>query len=131
MVKRSESSKAVRTPHGTELEQKIVYDDALIPSADEIAKYQSTHPDFAEWFMDTGKAEQRARHKSYEERYSVIEKSVNTDRLLLIFLFVLIIAFLIASAILVWHDKHLEGSVFGVTSIGIVIYLISQRERKR
>lgn len=124
MTRRSEKNEAVRTMNGISVKQNIVYDDALIPSADEMTRYKDIDPGFVQWFMDNGTREQQARHKEYDNRYKLMRSSIRSNNIFMILLFAAFVIFVFLSAYLIINDKEIMGSVFAASAIIDIASLI-------
>lgn len=129
MTRRSEKHEAVRTVNGISVKQNIVYDDALIPSADEMARYRDIDQGFVQWFMENGTREQQARHKDYDNRYKLMHSSIRSNNIFMILLFVAFVIFASLSAYLIINNKDLIGSIFAASAIIDIASLI-WRDRK-
>lgn len=129
MVKRSEKNEAVRTLHGISVKQNIVYDDALIPSAEEMEHYKAIDPGFVQWFMDNGTREQKARHADYNERYRLMHRSILSNDIFMVLLFVAFLVFVCLSTYLIINDKRIEGSIFAIASFASILTLVLRDKR--
>lgn len=70
MAKKAEQNK-VCDKTGLTLEQNTVYDDNLLPSADELTKLNNVSKDIIPWIMKRTEMEQDARIKFNEDRMKI------------------------------------------------------------
>lgn len=100
MAKKAEQNK-VCDKTGLTLEQNTVYDDNLLPSADELAKLDAVSKDIIPWIMKRTEMEQDARIKFNEDRMKIAQddfKHVHRYNFTaLIMAFIIAVAFLAAS----------------------------------
>ncbi len=134
MAKKAEQNR-VKNEQGLTLEHNAVYDDSLLPSADELAKLNSISSDIVPWIMERTEKEQNARIKFNEDRMRLMEKDIkntyNYNIVALIMAFLITIAFLIFSFYLVINGKGVEGTIFaGATVVMIVAYFIKAKNKE-
>ena len=72
MAKKAEQNK-VCDKTGLTLEQNTLYDDNLLPPADELAKLDSVSKDIIPWIMKRTEMEQDARIKFNEDRMKIAQ----------------------------------------------------------
>lgn len=126
MAKKVQSSRLSKGGGNVSLEQVVASDDSLIPSSQELAQYQEVHPDIVPWLLEHTSKEQEHRHKLEGLKVSLLNKSLNNDRLLCTMFFVFVMTFVVASVVLIWNDKDISGSIFGLCGI-IGAYVLYQR----
>jgi len=94
---------------GFVIEQRSIYDDSLLPPAEELAKLKEINPDIVTWVMERTAFEQEERLKiaKYEfrggRRYNITA---------LIFAFIVIIAGLSFSTFLISNSFNIVGTIF-------------------
>lgn len=134
MGKKAEQNRVVRQEGGLALEQTAIYDDNLLPSADELAKLQELDPNCIEWIKKRTEIEQDARIKFNMDKISLMKKDMNHTLfqnvlciLAAFFIIVLVIGF---SAYFIYKGLAVQGTVFGGTSI-ILAAMIFIRWREK
>ena len=91
------------------IEQHSIYDNSLLPPAEELAKLKEINPDIVTWVMErtTFEQEERLKIAKYEfrggRRYNIIA---------LIFAFIVIIAGLSFSTFLIYNSMNIIGTIF-------------------
>lgn len=123
---------------GLMVEENTIYDDSLLPPAEELVKLNSVSADIVPWIMHRTEIEQNARIKFNENRMELAKKDFkNTHRYDLIALFmafVIVIGLIIFSFYLILNNKDVLGTVFaGGTMALIVSYFLKTkniRDRK-
>lgn len=134
MAKKAEQNK-VCDKTGLTLEQNTVYDDNLLPSADELAKLDAVSKDIIPWIMKRTEMEQDARIKFNEDRMKIAQddfKHVHRYNFTaLIMAFIIAIAFLAASFYLILHGQETIGTIFaGGTVVLIVSYFFKAKNKE-
>ena len=114
--------------HGAHMaiEQTIASDDALLPTPAEFAAYKEIDPTIIPWLLEQTKKEQEHRHNTDNKKISLMNKALNNDRIFICFYLFLILVFIILSALFVYWDKNVEGSIFGVFGV-IGAYILYKR----
>ena len=100
-----------------QVEQTIASDDSLLPAAQELMAYQQVNEDIIPWLLKHTALEQEKRHTLERDKVSLIRKSLNTDRLIIIAFFVVVLIFIGLSAWFVYLEKNIEGSLFGIFGV--------------
>lgn len=77
MTKRAEQNKISSTPNGVALEHNTVYDDNLLPTADELAKLHALDSDIVPWIKKRTEIEQNARIKYNLRRTALAFREIN------------------------------------------------------
>lgn len=134
MAKKAEQNK-VCDKTGLTLGQNTVYDDNLLPSADELAKLDAVSKDIIPWIMKRTEMEQDARIKFNEDRMKIAQddfKHVHRYNFTaLIMAFIIAIAFLAASFYLILHGQETIGTIFaGGTVVLIVSYFLKAKNKE-
>lgn len=106
------------------IEQTIASDDSLLPAPAEFAAYKEVDPAIVGWLLEQTKKEQEHRHKTEDDKIKLMNKALNTDRIVLVFILCLILVFILLCAIFVYLGKDVYGSIFGVCGLigAIVVY---------
>ena len=93
-----------------------VFDDNLLPDAEELKKLQLLDPDIIEWIKERATSEQQFRHKSYSERIKLVAHYERGNRYInyasLFFSFLLLGGGLFLSYFLIKEGHEVLGTVF-------------------
>lgn len=110
MAKKAEQNK-VCDKTGLTLEQNTVYDDNLLPSADELAKLDTVSKDIIPWIMKRTEMEQDARIKFNEDRMKIAQSDFKHihryNFTALIMAFIIVLIFIAFRSILLLTGKRL------------------------
>lgn len=126
MARKVQSSRLSKGEGNLSIEQVVASDDSLIPSADELGQYQAIDPNIIPWLLEQTKREQEHRHVLDNRKVELLNKSITNDRLLVSMFFIFVMAFVAASVFLIWNDKDISGSIFGLCGI-VGSYFLYQR----
>lgn len=77
MAKKAEQNKLTTGLNGVQLEQNTVYDDNLLPAADELYKLNSINPDIIPWIMNRTEVEQDSRVWFNKKRLKLAGREIN------------------------------------------------------
>lgn len=122
-----QSRKNIATPQGNGqiIESHISLEDNILPSADEMEKYQKVYPNLVPFFMDSFKDEQHHRHTVEQEQVEVVRDSRKKDhREVIIGMIVAFICFFISMALMAWAlylDKDWIAGAIGAIPLGLII----------
>ena len=108
-AKQAHQKKLSTQQGGIVIEQHSVYDDSLLPPADELAKLKAINPAIVDWIMERTTFEQEERLKIAKFEFRG-QRRYNISSL--IFAFAVIIAGLSFSTFLVFHSMNIMGTVF-------------------
>ena len=114
MAKTAHQKKLTTRDDGFIVEQHSVYDDSLLPPAEELAKLKEVDPEIVTWIMARTSFEQEERLKiaKFEFRGS---RRYNITAL--IFAFVVIIAGLSFSTFLIYNSMNVVGTIFAGSTL--------------
>lgn len=134
MAKKAEQNK-VCDKSGLTLEHNTVYDDNLLPSADELAKLNSVSDKIVPWIMERTEMEQNARIKFNEERVAITKKDFKHkyayNFTALIMAFVIVLLFVSLSFYLILNGQETIGTIFaGGTMVLIVSYFLKASKNR-
>lgn len=134
MAKKAEQNK-VCDKTGLTLEQNTVYDDNLLPSADELAKLDNVSKDIIPWIMKRTEMEQNARIKFNEDRMKIAQSDFkHTHRYnftALIMAFIIVLIFVGFSFYLIINGQETIGTIFaGGTVVLIVSYFLKAKNKE-
>ena len=124
-IKNRQTELAAQNTRGQQLEQTLTYDDTCLPTPQELSDYKAIDENIIAFLLETGRKEQAHRHKLDFERIKSIKKesrkifSINWWGMFFAFIIMLLgIGF---SALLVYFDKSVIGTIFGGISLAIAI----------
>lgn len=108
MTKRAEQNKISSTTNGVALEHNTVYDDNLLPAADELAKLNALDSDIVPWVKKRTEIEQNARIKFNLRRTALAFREINYSAFITFVGLVLCVA-VIAGIFYLSYDLIIEG----------------------
>jgi len=109
-----------------QIEQNIVVDDSLLPTAEELAKLKELDPDIMTWIKDRCVVEQDARVDFHKNRMVLAKYDVkwfhrnNLFSMLLVF-FIAVLGLLLAY-LLISNGHTVVGSIFGATGLAVMLF---------
>lgn len=135
MAKKAEQNK-VCDKSGLTLEHNTIYDDNLLPSADELAKLNSVSDKIIPWIMERTEMEQNARIKFNEDRMDIAKKDFKHNHTYnftaLIMAFIIVLLFVSLSFYLILNGQETIGTIFaGSTIVLIVSYFLKASKNKK
>jgi len=135
MGKKAEQNKLTTGVNGVQLEHNAIYDDSLLPAADELAKLNAINPDIVPWVMKRTEVEQDGRVWFNKKRLKLAGREINLAGsctiLGLILAFVLIGFFFYLSYNLILKGHEILGGIFGaIDACGLVAVLSKFQMRK-
>lgn len=135
MGKKAEQNKLTTGVNGVLLEHSAIYDDNLLPAADELSKLNSINPDIIPWIMKRTEVEQDGRVWFNKKRLRLAGREINLagfcTMLGLVLAFSLIGFFFYLSYDLILKGQERLGGIFGFVDVcGLVAVLYKFRMRK-
>jgi uncharacterized membrane protein len=132
MAKQTRSQKQiqVQNPNGKGYQQEHteVFDDNLLPDAQEIQALHQIDPQILDWLKTRAEKEQDFRHIAHTKRTHIIEKEINSEYKLnilgIIFAFVIIISGMAFSTFLIHEKQIITGTIFSGLTIFVCCYII-------
>lgn len=117
----------------TAMQSMISVDDNCLPTPEELKAYKEIAPDLVEHFIEVAMREQTARHeREKRELQTVVDDSKRTaitQRLGMLFAFLLIFAMLMLTGVALWLDRPwFAGIGFLVTVITAISAFIKKPE---
>jgi uncharacterized membrane protein len=116
------------------IEQSIMVDDSLLPTADELEKLQHLDPNIMEWMKERCSIEQDARIEFNKDRIKLAKKDMRwfhfNNFISMAFVFAVAIMGLTMSYILVSNNQVVAGSIFGTTGLAVVLYAMRKSNKK-
>lgn len=131
MSKQVKQQRIAKNGSDMAIEQTIAQDDSLLPSPAEFAAYKEVNPAIIDWLLEQTKKEQEHRHKTDNDKIALMNKALNTDRIVLIFFLVLVLVFIALCAVFVYLDKDVYGSIFGICGLIGAVVLYRQFTNKK
>lgn len=124
-LKRSNATMQNGNSVGTISEEHIVIDNNPMPSADELTKYQSVHPDLVSYFMRITDEERALRHELAKRSMSAIEddnkRSHFNRRLGMTLALIALLVFLAITAYALYLDHPWIAGLFSTLSIATIV----------
>jgi len=114
MAKQAHQKTLSTQKDGFIIEQRSIYDDSLLPPAEELAKLKEINPDIVTWIMERTAFEQEERLKiaKFEfrggRRYNIAG---------LTFAFIVVIAGLSFSTFLIYNSMDIVGTIFAGSTL--------------
>lgn len=114
-------------------EHSISITESFLPAPEELQKYAEFRPDIVDAIIKAAEKEQNLRHEfargninlmTQDQKYAFTSSIVG-----MLCAFILLIALFGLTGYLLYNDKNIEGSVFGVGSIVATITLFISRHR--
>lgn len=135
MGKRAEQNRISSTPNGVALEHNTVYDDNLLPAADELCKLSTLDPDIVPWVKKRTEIEQNARIKFNLRRTALAFREINYSAFItfvgLVFSVAIIAGVFYLSYDLIINGHENAGMIFGGGDvIGILMVINKFKLRK-
>lgn len=130
MGKKAEQNRISSGQDGVMLEHRAIYDDSLLPSAEELAKLKEIDPDIISWIKKRTEIEQDARIDFNKDRLRLASKdtglSASVTITALILATVIILAIFTLSFILVYNGYEIAGTVLGTVDLAALILAFSK-----
>ena len=116
------------------LEQNIVVDDSLLPTAEELEKLKELDPDIMNWMKDRCVVEQDARIEFNKNRIKLAKHDMkwfySNNFMSMFFVFIIAAMGLILSYMLIINDFPVIGSIFGATGLAIMVFSMRKSPNK-
>ena len=121
MSKKAEQTRVAHKENAFAVEQTSIYEDNLLPAADELAKLKELDPDVIEWVKKRTEIEQDARLSFNANKIKLMDKNMShvftQNMACIIVAFIIILCGMACSFYFVYKGLNMEGTVFGGTSI--------------
>lgn len=122
---------ATITGHGTE--ETHEFDDSPLPSAEDLVKLNEISPSIIPWLMKRAEDEQSFRHATIRHRdevfASVFKNETHITKSALHWAGVILVVGMVISALLIYNEQTLVGSVFGGAVLVSAVSLFLGRSR--
>lgn len=116
-------------------EHSISITENFMPSPEELQKYAEFRPDIVDTIIKAAQKEQDLRHEFARANISLMKKDQNyafTNSMFGMFCaFILLMALFTLTGYLLYNDKNIEGSLFGIGSITATITLFISKHRRK
>lgn len=135
MGRKAEQNKISSGTNGVMVEHNAVYDDNLLPAADELAKLHAIDPDIVPWIKSRTEIEQEARIDFNKNRVRLAFREVNYSGYSTV-LSIILCAGVIAgvmwlSYVLIMKGYDVAGTIFGSADLVALLMVVSKiRSRK-
>lgn len=117
MTKRAEQNKISSTANGVALEHNTVYDDNLLPAADELAKLNALDPGIVQWVKQRTEIEQNARIKFNLRRTALAFREINYSAFISL-VGILCVVTIISGVFYLSYDLIMNGHEYAGTALG-------------
>lgn len=129
MVKKAEQTQIQRNSDGKlSAYSNTIIDDNLLPSANELAKYQDISEDIVPWIMKRVEEEQKVRLTFNEDNMKLATRDLKFrqiyDLLALIAAIIIIFAAFVATIWLIVNGYNTAGSIFGSSTLVLILYVL-------
>jgi len=108
-----------------QMEHHEVFDDNLLPDAEELAKLKVLDDDIINWLKARAEQEQAARIRFNDSKTDIVKKGqknlFRTDLLSLFFGFIIMLTGMFSTLFLFYYDKDVIGSLFGAGTLVIAV----------
>lgn len=135
MTKRAEQNKLTTGVNGTQIEQNTVYDDNLLPAADELAKLHALDDKIIPWVMTRTEIEQDGRIWFNKKRLRLAGREINyagcSTIIGLILVFILIGGFFYLSYDLIMNGHETLGGIFGGADLFALMGVLSKFQMRK
>lgn len=125
MGKKAEQNRISSGQDGVMLEHRAVYDDSLLPSADELGKLKEIDPDIIPWIKKRTEIEQEARVDFNKKRLKLASKETDWSAAITIIALVLatiiILTIFCLSFLLVSKGYEIAGTILGSVDLAALI----------
>jgi len=130
MGRKAEQNKISSGTNGVMVEHNAVYDDNLLPAADELAKLHTIDPDIVPWIKNRTEIEQEARIDFNKNRIKLASREVNYSGCITILSIVIcacvIIGVMWLSYDLLMNGCNLAGTIFGSADLVALLIIVSK-----
>lgn len=135
MSRKAEQNRVVHQDNQVAVEQTSIYDDSLLPPADELAKLKELDPDIINWVKKRTEIEQDARIEFNQGKIRLMGKNMKhvfIENVICIFAaFVIIVLGILFSSYFIYKGLNVEGTIFGGSTLVIAaMVLIRWRNNK-
>ncbi|MBE6305717.1 MAG: hypothetical protein E7082_07385 [Bacteroidales bacterium] len=130
MSKRAEQNKISSTTNGVSLEQNTIYDDSLLPAAEELSKLNELNSEIIPWVMKRTEIEQNARINFNKKRTALAFREINYSAFLSLFglalCAIVFIGIFYLSYLLITGGNAAAGTLFGCLDIASIMMAVNK-----
>lgn len=123
MSRKAEQNRVVHKEDGLAVEQTSIYDDSLLPPAEELAKLKELDPNAIEWIKERTEIEQDARIQFNKDKIRLMDKDMShifiQNIVCIAVAFFIILSAMGISAYFICRGLKIEGTIFGGSSLVI------------
>ena len=134
MSRKAEQNRVIQHDNKLAVEQTSIYDDSLLPPADELAKLKELDPDIINWVKKRTEIEQDARIKFNENKVKLMDKNMRQvfmHNMVCIFTsFIIILDGIACSFYFIYKGLNVEGTIFGGSTLVIASALFIRWRNK-
>lgn len=127
MGRKVEQTRVAQKEDALGLEQTSIYDDNLLPPAEELAKLKEIDNDAISWIKKRTEIEQDARIKFNDDKIKLMDKNMShvfiQNMSCIIIAFIIILSGIACSAYFVYKGLNVEGTVFCSSSLVLSIMI--------
>lgn len=135
MGRKAEQNRLTTGANGVQLEQNTVYDDNLLPAADELCKLNSINPDIIPWVMKRTEVEQNGRVWFNKKRLRLAGREINlagfSTILGLMLAAGLMAFFFYLSYDLIIKGHEVLGGIFGAVDVCGLLSVLSKFQMRK
>lgn len=134
MSRKAEQNRVIHHDNKLAVEQTSIYDDSLLPPADELAKLKELDPDIINWVKKRTEIEQDARIKFNENKVKLMDKNMKQifiQNIVCVFTaFIIILSGIACSFYFIYKGLNVEGTIFGGSTLVIAAALFIRWRNK-
>lgn len=129
-INRTETQVANGTTLGTQVAQTVTVEDNILPSPQELVRYQEIDPRIVDYFLEAAKKEQEHRHTVDKAKVEVVHKNDKRQARMnwwgMLFAFLSLLSMLVLSGVALYLDHPWISSIFGGTAIiGVISVFVN------
>lgn len=130
MAKKAEQNRVMHNNSGVAVEQTSIYDDSLLPPAEELEKLQRIDSGCIDWIKSRTEKEQDARINFNFSRLGLAKDDMKNRKQIqllgIIMIFIVIIVGFALSAFFLWKGQNLAGTIFGGADFVALIMVLNR-----
>lgn len=135
MSRKAEQNKLTTGTNGVQLEHNTVYDDNLLPAAEELAKLHALDDTIVPWVKERTEVEQDGRIWFNKKRLKLAGREINfagfSTILGLVLVFLLIGGFFYLSYDLILQGHETIGCIFGGVDVVALLTVLSKFQMRK
>ena len=123
MARRSLQTGVIATENNLAIQQHTIYDDNLLPSAEELAKLKEVDKSIIQWILSRTEKEQDSRIEYNKNTLEIVKDELVIKEKAMWIAFALSISVILLSGVFVFFGMDIAGTIFG--GIGLIIIIQS------